>query len=47
MMAMVSVVHRIRSQGIVKDRLGDQRGGSAWEPIKILLEGGSNSDKTN
>jgi hypothetical protein len=22
----------------VKDRLGDQRGGSEWEPIKILLE---------
>jgi hypothetical protein len=23
----------------LKDRLGDQRGGSEWEPIKILLEG--------
>jgi hypothetical protein len=23
---------------MVKDRLGDQRGGSEWEPIKILLE---------
>jgi hypothetical protein len=23
----------------VKDRIGDQRGGSEWEPIKILLEG--------
>jgi hypothetical protein len=23
----------------MKDRLGDQRGGSEWEPIKILLEG--------
>jgi hypothetical protein len=23
----------------VKDRLGDQRGGSEWELIKILLEG--------
>jgi hypothetical protein len=23
----------------VKDRLGDQRGGSEWEPIKILLVG--------
>jgi hypothetical protein len=22
----------------LKDRLGDQRGGSEWEPIKILLE---------
>jgi hypothetical protein len=21
----------------LKDRLGDQRGGSEWEPIKILL----------
>jgi hypothetical protein len=25
--------------GKLKDRLGDQRGGSEWEPIKILLEG--------
>jgi hypothetical protein len=24
---------------VVKDRLGDQRGGSEWELIKILLEG--------
>jgi hypothetical protein len=31
----------------VKDRLGDQRGGSEWEPIKILLEGDRNSDKMN
>jgi hypothetical protein len=23
----------------LKDRLGDQRGGSEWEPIKILLGG--------
>jgi hypothetical protein len=23
----------------LKDRLGDQRGGSEWEPIRILLEG--------
>jgi hypothetical protein len=23
----------------LKDHLGDQRGGSDWEPIKILLEG--------
>jgi hypothetical protein len=23
----------------LKDRLGDQRGGSEWEPIKVLLEG--------
>jgi amino acid transporter len=23
----------------MKDRLGDQRGGSEWEPIKNLLEG--------
>jgi hypothetical protein len=22
----------------LKDRLGDQRGGSEWEPIKILLQ---------
>jgi hypothetical protein len=31
----------------VKDRIGDQRGGSEWEPIKILLEGDLNSDKMN
>jgi hypothetical protein len=24
--------------GLLKDRLGDQRGGSEWEPIKILLQ---------
>jgi hypothetical protein len=29
---------RLRHEGL-KDRLGDQRGGSEWEPIKILLEG--------
>jgi hypothetical protein len=23
----------------LKDRIDDQRGGSEWEPIKILLEG--------
>jgi hypothetical protein len=29
-----------RSEGTyVKDRLGDQRGRSEWEPIKILLQG--------
>jgi hypothetical protein len=26
-------------RAFMKDRLGDQRGGSEWEPIKILLEG--------
>jgi hypothetical protein len=31
----------------LKDRLGDQSGGSEWEPIKILLEGDLNSDKMN
>jgi hypothetical protein len=31
----------------LKDRLGDQRGGSEWEPIKILLKGDRNSDKMN
>jgi hypothetical protein len=31
----------------LKDRLGDQRGGSEWELIKILLEGDGNSDKMN
>jgi hypothetical protein len=31
----------------LKDRLGDQRGGSEWEPIKILLEGDSNSNNMN
>jgi hypothetical protein len=29
----------ISPQKELKDRLGDQRGGSEWEPIKILLEG--------
>jgi hypothetical protein len=30
----------VKHNDIVKDRLGDQRGGgSEWEPIKILLEG--------
>jgi hypothetical protein len=33
---------------VVKDLLGDQRGGgSEWEPIKILLEGDSNSEGMN
>jgi hypothetical protein len=31
----------------LKDRLGDQRGGSEWEPIKNLLEGDWNSNKMN
>jgi hypothetical protein len=31
----------------MKDRLGDQRGGSEWEPIKNLLEGDWNSNKMN
>jgi hypothetical protein len=31
----------------LKDRLGDQRGGSEWEPIKILLDGDQNSNKMN
>jgi hypothetical protein len=33
---------------IVKDRYGEpERGGSKWEPIKILLEGDGNSIKMN
>jgi hypothetical protein len=31
----------------LKDRKANQRGGSEWEPIKILLEGDGNSNKTN
>jgi hypothetical protein len=32
----------------VKDRYGEpERGGSEWEPIKILLEGDGNSNKMN
>jgi hypothetical protein len=31
----------------LKDRLGDQRGGSEWVLIKILLEGDWNSNKMN
>jgi hypothetical protein len=34
-------------EGRMKDRLGDQRGGSEWEPIKILLKGDRNSNKMN
>jgi hypothetical protein len=32
---------------VLKDRYGDQRGGSEWEPTKNLLEGDGNSNKTN
>jgi hypothetical protein len=33
---------------ILKDRYGEpERGGSEWEPIKILLEGDQNSNKMN
>jgi hypothetical protein len=33
---------------MVKDRYGEpERGGSEWEPIKILLEGDGGSYKTN
>jgi hypothetical protein len=35
-------VRRGKQEGVedaLVDRLGDQRGGSEWEPIKILLEG--------
>jgi hypothetical protein len=32
----------------VKDRYGEpERGGSEWEPIKILIEGDEDSNKTN
>jgi hypothetical protein len=34
--------------GEVKDQYGEpERGGSEWEPIKILLEGDEDSNKTN
>jgi hypothetical protein len=29
--------HRAKEVVSLKDRLGNQRGGSEWEPIKILL----------
>jgi hypothetical protein len=32
---------------MVKDRYGEPEGGSEWEPIKILLEGDRDSNKTN
>jgi hypothetical protein len=32
---------------LLKDRTGDRRGGSEWEPIKILLEGDVLSNKMN
>jgi hypothetical protein len=28
-----------QTDGYMMDQIGDQRGGSEWEPIKILLEG--------
>jgi hypothetical protein len=31
----------------LKDRYGEPEGGSEWEPIKILLEGDGDSNKTN
>jgi hypothetical protein len=31
----------------LKDRLGDQRGGSEWEPIKILLQRGNSAYTPN
>jgi hypothetical protein len=31
----------------LKERTVNQRGGSEWEPIKILLEGDENSNKMN
>jgi hypothetical protein len=35
----VSFNNKVETREALKDRLGDQRGGSEWEPIKILLEG--------
>jgi hypothetical protein len=33
---------------VLKDQYGEpERGGSEWEPIKILLEGDEDSNKTN
>jgi hypothetical protein len=33
---------------MLKDRYGEpERGGSEWKPIKILLEGDGDSNKTN
>jgi hypothetical protein len=32
---------------MVKDRYSEPEGGSEWEPIKILLEGDRDSNKTN
>jgi hypothetical protein len=31
----------------IEGPIGDQSGGSEWEPIKILLEGDGYSNKTN
>jgi hypothetical protein len=42
MLAFVDLILALPTRGrkVLKDRLGDQRGGgSEWEPIKILLEG--------
>jgi hypothetical protein len=37
----------LRVRGGLKDRTGDQRGGSEWELIKVLLEGDGYSNKMN
>jgi hypothetical protein len=31
----------------LKDWTGDQRGGSEWEPLKVLIEGDGYSNKMN
>jgi hypothetical protein len=36
-----------RTLGVLKDRYGEPERGSEWEPIKILLEGDGDSNKTN
>jgi hypothetical protein len=38
---------RTSSDTNLRNETGDQRGGSEWEPIKILLEGDGHSNKTN
>jgi hypothetical protein len=37
--SVINMLYASTLDDMVQDRLGDQRGGSEWEPIKILLEG--------
>jgi hypothetical protein len=44
---LVSLVIRKGHFRLLKDRYGEPKRGSEWEPIKILLEGDGNANKMN